>query len=557
MKVTVLQGINLESPITKIKFTCERDPKSDIIEMVKGFHPVFLEDYTISGKDVEIRSKLPKLWKEIAVAIDNEAKGDWTMEFAQRYVKEIILTKQIKSMSTIPILQAAHNMGLETILTFVDEGIKEEAVNRYYTIGVGHESATTLSVGSTKDTSIGRTIQRDKILTNILIERLNLPIAKWAKITSEDHLKELFDSFNKPVVIKPTGLVGGKGVSTKIETKEQAVKAYKFAKDTVDSKPRNEWQKSIMMQEQVEGEDYRILVINGKMEIATKRIPAFVTGDGLSTVQELIEKENNDPKRDVSNPAHILKPIQIDDPLKDLLKEQGKNLTYTASKGEVIPLRKEASMSRGGITKDFTDKVNPQIRYIVETLAETLKIYVLGVDIICKDISKPLTNDNGSIIECNMMPEAFLNFFPVIGKQYPQAGETIVKGLVNTENPTKKLVFLGGELNKINSILKMQLETYKTEKIGTYSNGSTFINEVKIAANSPTAKAVEALKLNGSVTTIALHYETRKEIEENGLGFDSIDKIIIDSKFAQENEDIVSTLEGYQNLGIPYEIKIV
>src|SRR5690606_34197827 len=128
MKITVLQGINLESPITKIKFTCVAEPKPDIIEMVKDFHPVFLEDYTINGKDVEIRSKLPKLWKEIAIAIENVAKGDWTMEFTKRYVKEIVLTKQIKSMSTIPILQAAHNMGLETILTFIDEGIKEEPV---------------------------------------------------------------------------------------------------------------------------------------------------------------------------------------------------------------------------------------------------------------------------------------------------------------------------------------------------------------------------------------------------------------------------------------------
>lgn len=556
MQIKVLQGINLKNPVTTVEMTSDGNLKPDIIEMVKGFHPVFLENYTISGEKVSIQTKLPKLWREILVAVENEATGQWSSELAQKYVKETVLTKQIKSMSTIPILHAAHRMGLETIQFLVKEGMSELPINRYYSIGVGHEAQITLSVGSSKDSAVGKTVQRDKILTNMLIERLNLPIANWARITSKEEIKGLFNKFNKPVVIKPTGLVGGAGVTTKIDTYEKALKAYEYALGIVNSKERKDWQKSIMIQEQVEGEDYRILVINGKMEIATKRIPAFVTGDGIKSVKELIERENNDPRRDINNPAHILKPIQIDNPLIELLEENSISLDHIPAKDEKVQLRKEASMSRGGITEDFTDSVHPQIKYIVETLAKTIKVYVLGVDVLCKDISKPLNTDNGSIIECNTMPEAFLNFYPVIGKSHPEAGETFVRGLVNTENPTKKLVFLGGNLSKVQSLLKMQIDGFKTETIGLYSGGATYINDIEISSNHPTADSVEGLKLNGTLTTIVLHYQTREEIQENGLGFDQVDRIIIDEAFSKQNPDIISTLEGYKNLGMSYEIKV-
>jgi cyanophycin synthetase len=74
-------------------------------------------------------------------------------------------------------------------------------------------------------------------------------------------------------------------------------------------------------------------------------------------------------------------------------------------------------MSQGGITEDFTDQVGPEIKYIVESIASSIHAFVVGVDILCRDISKPLTKDNGGIIEINTKPEAYLNLYPVIGKQ--------------------------------------------------------------------------------------------------------------------------------------------
>ena len=98
-----------------------------------------------------------------------------------------------------------------------------------------------------------------------------------------------------------------------------------------------------MIQEQVQGENYRLLVIDGKLEIATKRIPAFVIGDEQKNIKQLIEETNNDPRRDTTNPAHTLKPIIIDKPLEECLKEQKLSLKDTPEKNEKIYVRKQES----------------------------------------------------------------------------------------------------------------------------------------------------------------------------------------------------------------------
>lgn len=552
MHVQVLQGINLENPITTIKITLDAAPKTELLDLIKSFHPLFMEDYSIDAKNISIRSKLPHLWRETAVALNNEATGEWTHSFAKKYILEMVVAKLIKSMSTIPILYAAHTLGYETIPFYHDTeiftGFGNSKYNRYYSIGIGQESSISISSASSKDAYIAHNIQRDKWLTNTVLNRLQLPVAKWSLIDSENHLKQVFENFSKPVVIKPVGLTGGNGVSAGITSLNAALEAYRYAEKIIKDKKRQPWQTKIMIQEHVEGEDYRLLVIDGKLEIATKRIPANVTGDGKKTIKELIEETNMDPRRDILNPTHVLKPIVFDEPLHKYLKEQKLSLSDIPAKDRVIFIRKEASMSRGGITEDFTDQVNPQIKYIAETMAKTLRAFILGVDILCKDISKPLGKENGSIIECNTMPEAYLNAFPTIGKQRKGIGEKIIQSLVDIERPTKKIVFLGGDLKKVKSIIKMTLQT-EEETVGLYSGGGIYVNEQILKENLETWKAIEALKLNASLSAIVLHYKDLKEVEENGLGFDSVDKVFITEDFNSSHPNVIETLEGYKNLG--------
>jgi hypothetical protein len=153
------------------------------------------------------------------------------------------------------------------------------------------------------------------------------------------------------------------------------------------------------------------------------------------------------------------------------------------------------------------------------------------------------------------MPEAYLNAFPVVGKQRKDIGELIVQSLVDTKNPTRKIVFIGGDLKRVMSGVKMNVDTGRNESIGVYSGGSIYINGELISEAVDTWKAVEALKLNASLATIVFHYKDLNEIQENGLGFDTIDKIFVTAQFAKDNQNVLDTLEGYKNLGLPLHIE--
>lgn len=554
MKTQILQGINLENKITTIKIelddTQNKSEIKTIIEKIQNFHPLFLKTYTLEQNKITMQSKLPKLWREIAKIFNQLAINKITKEIAEDFILNTIIKKQVLSMSTIPTLYAAQNLNYEITQFYTNGEIvtQNSSFNRHYCIGSGKRSHIVVSFAGTGDSHIAQKTQKDKWTTNTIIERLGLPIAKWQIFSDKEELAKIFDNYKKPFVIKPVGLVGGHGVTTDIKTIQEAYKAVDIAQGSIDKKDRPDWQTKMMIQEQVFGEDYRILVIGGKFRIATKRIPAFIIGDGVLNIEQLITETNKDPRRDVSNPTHTLKPIKIDEVLIDYLKEQGKTLSTIPAKNERIQVRKPASMSLGGITEDFTDKVHPQIKYICETLASSIHAYTLGVDVICKDISQPLTSDNGSIIEMNTMPEGYLNTFPVVGKQYTEMNEIFVKGLLAPLPEVKHVVIAPNEIISKEFIVESEVEEaevdlqnsqndnlsqkltdlmknkYGEEKrIGLYINGKYFIDGILIKSNLATESAREALKLNATLDVIVFAYSDSKEVSENGFGFDKVD----------------------------------
>ncbi len=534
MKIYVLQGINLKNPITTVVAEMEKC-EPDLPEFFKDIHRVFMLDYKIvdgpkSKQTLEIQTHLPNFWKfpEIMQAIEDHATGKTTLEDAKKSMLEIA-NHMVKSMSTIPILQAAHQMGYETIQFYMNQGFirTSKLLNRYYCIGIGKESAVTVSAASSGDSYLAKKTQQDKWLTNMFIEELDLPIAPWRFVETKAEIpamaKEVGDF---PMVMKPVGLTGGHAVFTGLNSVKELEEAWDKIKDHMASKPHlREKQGNIIIQKQVSGKDYRVLVINGKVEIATHRIPARVEGDGKHTIRELIEIENENPARDKSLPTHTLKPIVIDEELEKVVKENGYSLDDTPPNGEIVQVRNVASMSQGGITADVTDKLNPQIRFICESMAKSIHANVLGIDVLVEDITKPLTPENGSILEMNTMPEAYLNTHPVIGKQYPDTGKKILAGLIDPEVHTNRVVLIG-DISKTEreSIIQRNLDA--PGRIGTYCEGRIFVDGHEINSDIETESAVLSLKKNRSLDTIVLHYREFNEVEQNGLGFNEIDLLV-------------------------------
>jgi cyanophycin synthetase len=530
MNIKVLQGLNLEYNSTTIVAQMEK-VKPDLIEFFKEIHGIFLKDYEIKdSKILIVKTDLPSLWKmpEFLQPIEDFSTDKITIEEAKERMLELT-KKQVYSMSSVPIFQAAQKRGYETIRIFTNgEILSKNIMNRYFTVGIGREFGVFVSAGTTGDSSLAKKVQKNKTWTNQLIESMELPIADWAKVKSREELPQIAEKIGFPCVIKPVGLTAGHGVHVGIKNLKQLCEAYDSIQDYLDNMTyaKSSWQKRIIVQEMVSGDDYRVLVVNGKVEIATHRIPARVTGDGEHTIKELIEIENQNPARDVSIPTHTLKKITIDEKLKAVVKENGYNLDDVPPKDEVVYVRKVASMSQGGITADVTDKIHPQIKAICESIAQTIQANVLGVDVLAVDISKPLTIDNGSIIEMNTMPEIYLNAFPVIGKDYPDIGEKIIDGMIDPEVHTNTVIALG-EFTTEELAEKTRTNIEDAGRIGIYSKGAIYINGQKICKTTSIHNAVLGLKKNGSLGTIVINYENEKQVAENGFGFNEIDLAIV------------------------------
>ena len=565
-KAQVLQGLNLISPYSTVIIEVnENDSVKKILDLVKNYHPLFIEKYYFTQGYLYIETKIPFLWREATDYLQQLGCSQISFEKCKELLVDELIKQRVASMSTIPILNTAYELGYEITPTLLDQAIIQtnksgypKTYNRHHTLGCGKGSEIIYSISSSKDSKNAKEIQKDKWSTNLMISRLGLPIPKWQTIDNKSQLEEIWSDFAKPVVIKPTGLTGGNGVVVGLNTLDEAKKAFEFAQKSVNEKPREEWQKKIMIQEQVPGEDYRLLVIDGKLEIATKRIPAFIIGDGKNSIKKLINETNKDPKRDTSSPVHTLKPIVIDESLMDHLKQQNLSLDYIPKLNEKIPVRKVASMSKGGITEDFTDEVSDEIKYVVESIASSIHAFTLGVDVLCKDISKPLTKENGAILEVNTMPEAYLNFFPVLGEEREYVVETFVKKLLK-ENQTKKIVAIGNTLPDILTLLseKSLWGSYFSKKdvIGEYKDGYMRINGLEINDGLEKWKALEALKVNASLDGIIVHHRDWDAVKSDGLGFNNIDLLIISKDEAEKDE--MKIVKRYKAKGYIKKIKVI
>ncbi len=221
-----------------------------------------------------------------------------------------------------------------------------------------------------------------------------------------------------PVVVKPQYGNQGRGVITNLSTREQVMAAFANAREEGTS---------IMVEKFAPGADYRILVIGGKMVAAASREPAHVIGDGRSTITQLVEVVNRDPRRSDDH-ATVLTKIRLDQIALAVLSEQGFAPESVPPLGTRVLVRRNANLSTGGTAADVTDQVHPEIAARAVEAAKMIGLDIAGVDVVVDDISRPLECQGGVIVEVNAGPGLRMHLQPSSGKPRP-VGEAIVDSL--------------------------------------------------------------------------------------------------------------------------------
>lgn len=249
--------------------------------------------------------------------------------------------------------------------------------------------------------AIGIRVAHSKAASSKYLRQLGYPIPATEIYESPDKARAFLEN-NKKIIVKPSSLSQGMGITTGITESSVLEDAVRTALPLDDT---------ILLQQHVEGSEHRFLVISGKCVAVLRREPASVVGDGSSTIQELILKENKKSDRLLSGMT-TKKPIDLEGAKRYL----GEEIRKVPPEGEVVPVIDTSNISRGGSSTDMTDEAHITQKQLAVAVAEELGLGVAGVDIMSSDITKPLDKTRSFILEIEENPGLRIHHFPAKGK---------------------------------------------------------------------------------------------------------------------------------------------
>ncbi|HWM89188.1 MAG TPA: cyanophycin synthetase [Thermoanaerobaculia bacterium] len=258
-------------------------------------------------------------------------------------------------------------------------------------------------------------IASDKRLTNQILHDLGLPVPRQHRVRTVEGAIEAAEELGFPVVVKPLDGNHGRGVSINLKTREQVRAAFDEAYDRSSV---------VIVETFLEGQDYRILVVSGKVFAVSERVPGRVVGDGVHTIGQLIETVNTDPRRGVGH-EKVLTRLEADSQAERLLEQAGLTLDSVLPEGQVFYLRSTGNLSTGGTAIDRTDVLHYDNRIMAERAVKAVGLDVGGVDFISPDISRSYKEVGGGIVEINAAPGFRMHVAPTEGTSRDVAGPVI------------------------------------------------------------------------------------------------------------------------------------
>jgi cyanophycin synthetase len=268
--------------------------------------------------------------------------------------------------------------------------------------------------------AIAEGISRDKDLTKSLLKSCGVPVPEGEVVTSVEAAWDAAEDIGLPVVVKPTDGNHGRGVSLDLKSKEDVEAAFKLAEQHGSE---------VLVERHVRGDEHRILVVGGKVVAAARGESAWVTGDGQASVIELINAQlNTDPRRGTTEdfPLNLIN-IDEDEVVQLDLQRQGLSPQAVPAEGRRVLIQRN-----GNVAMDCTDQVHPDVAYLVGLAARVVGLDIAGVDVVAEDISKPLLQQGGAVVEVNAGPGLLMHLKPAEGLPRP-VGKAIVDHLFDED----------------------------------------------------------------------------------------------------------------------------
>ena len=400
--------------------------------------------------------------------------------------------------------------------------------------GAAQHRIWTAETGQTS--AIAESISQDKTLTKGLLKDVGIPVPEGMDVNSEMEAWEAAEDIGVPVVVKPCSGNHGRAVFTNLTQRAEIVSAYQVALEE-DS--------GVIVERFIQGQEHRLLVIGGKLIAAARGEIASITGDGTHTISQLVDLQLNiDPRRGTTE-EHPLNRIRIDSAAKLELARQG----YTA---DDIPTANASIIVQriGNVAFDCTDEVHPSTAAIVGLAAKIVGLDIAGIDLVVTDISRPLAEQGGAIVEVNAGPGLLMHLKPAAGKPRP-VGEAIVQHLFPTQQDGRIPVVAVAGATDTTAIAQLltHLVCLNNQHVGLASQAGLFLGR-RTVLTGDRANWHEARKLllNPAVETAIIETPARALLSE-GLPYDRCHIAILTG--IDQNEDLtefaISTEEKRYN----------
>jgi cyanophycin synthetase len=325
-----------------------------------------------------------------------EARDDF-IRFAQR---------RALGPSTSSLVKAAESRGIPW-LRLNDQSLVQ--------LGHGKFQQRIQATVTSRTPHIAVELASDKEETNKILATLGLPVPKQELVQSEGQAVRAAKRIGIPVVTKPYNGNHGRGISIRLNSDEEVAQGYLVAR---------EHSRSVIVETFLEGDDHRLLVVNGELVAATRRTPGHVIGDGVHSILQLIDLVNKDPRRGVGH-EKVLTRLELDAQAHKMLERANLTPESVPDKAHVVLLRSTANLSTGGTATDVTDIIHPDNREMAERAVRAIGLDVGGVDFLSKDITESYRSIGGGICEVNAAPGFRMHVAPSEGTPRDVAGPVI------------------------------------------------------------------------------------------------------------------------------------
>ncbi|BAZ26578.1 cyanophycin synthetase [Kalymmatonema gypsitolerans NIES-4073] len=360
---------------------------------------------------------------------------------------------------------------------------------------------------------LGVELACDKEATKRVLANAGIPVPRGTVINFLDDLEEAIEQVGGyPIVIKPLDGNHGRGISINITSWEEAEAAYDSARQV---------SRAIIVERYYTGRDHRVLVVDGKVVAVAERVPANVIGDGKSTIFELIEETNKDPKRGEGH-DNVLTKIELDRTSYQLMEKQGRTLNTVLPKGEICYLRATANLSTGGSAVDRTDEIHPENVWLAQRIVKIIGLDIAGIDIVTSDISRPLREVDGVIVEVNAAPGFRMHVAPSQG--IPRNVGGAVMDMLFPSDKTSRIPILAvtGTNGKTTTTRLLAHIFKQTNKVVGYTTtDGTYIGDYLVEVGDNTGPQSAQLILQDPTVEVAVLETARGGILRSGLAFEN------------------------------------